>query len=86
MYTKQSLHGQNFSLKLIFINKKLKENVFVQHSSRTNVIYHSTFITLTNNIFVKIDIKGSNKFGKIFSDIYIINILKSVQKNNLQRI
>lgn len=78
MYTKQSLHGQKFSLKLIFINKKQKENVFVQHSSRTNVIYHTASI-LINNIFVKINIKGSNKFGQIFSD-YITEMSWNVFK------
>jgi hypothetical protein len=37
MCTKQSLHGQKFSLKLIFINKKRKENVSLKHLSRISV-------------------------------------------------
>lgn len=64
MCTKQSLHGQKFSLKLIFINKKRKENVSLKHLSRISVTDRTALI-LANNILFKVNMKTS-KFGQIY--------------------
>lgn len=65
MCTKQSLHGQKFSLKLIFINKKRKENeCFRKKYSKTNVMGY--MVTTTHKYFCRKKDENYSKFGQIY--------------------